>query len=120
MEQVMALRIFDHLLVNHRWTATGGIYTPATHVAPNPASPPIEITAAERAEIGRRSLLARLTYRCRLDPIMSRTARLLQADPSLSIQRLAAVLGVSEQRLSTSLRSTLGEEPKLGKSDGAS
>jgi len=36
MEQVMALRIFDHLLVNHGWNATGGIYTPATHVTTEP------------------------------------------------------------------------------------
>jgi len=56
MEQVMALRIFDHLLVNHGWNATGGIYTPATHVTTDDhANPANEISAAERAEIERRS-----------------------------------------------------------------
>jgi AraC-like DNA-binding protein len=107
MEHVMALRIFDHLLVNHSWTATGRIYTPATHVA-DLANPADEILAAERAEIERRSLLARLTYGCKLDPIISRAARLLLTDSCLPIQQLAAELGVSETSLSRGLRSALG------------
>lgn len=103
----MALRIFDHLLVNHSWTAAGAIYTPATHVTDftNPAD---EISAAERAHIERRSLLARLTYRCKLDPIVSRAARLLLTDSCLPIQDMAAELGVSERYLSRGLRAALG------------
>src|SRR3954447_26914150 len=85
MEHVVALRIFDHLLVNHSWTATGRIYNPATHVA-DLANPADEILAAERAE--RRSLLARLTYRCKLDPIITRAARLLLTDSCLPIHQL--------------------------------
>ena len=48
----MALRISDHLLVNHSWTATGQIYTPPTHV--HEFAPTDEISAAQRAEIERR------------------------------------------------------------------
>jgi AraC-like DNA-binding protein len=110
MEQVMALRIFDHLLANHSWTATGRIYTPATHVHERALTD--EISAAQRAEIERRSMLARLTYRSRLDPIMSRAARLLQADSCLPIHQLAAALGVSEKYLLGGLRSALGENPR--------
>lgn len=113
----MALRIFDHLLVNHGWTATGSIYTPETHVTDH-ANPADEIPAAERAEIERRSLLARLTYRCKLDPTISRAARLLQADPCLPIQQLAAALGVSERYLSSGLQGALGESLKHWKPDG--
>jgi len=110
VEHVMALRIFDHLLVNHGWTATGSIYTPATHVTTDDhTNLADEISAAERAEIERRSLLARLTYRCKLDPIISRAARLLQADSCLPIQQLAAELGVSERYLSSGLRAAIGE-----------
>jgi AraC-like DNA-binding protein len=108
MEHGMALRIFDHLLVNHGWTATGGIYTPATHVTDH-ANPADEISAAERADTERRSLLARLTYRGKLDPIISRAARLLQADSCLPIRQLAAELGVSERYLSRGLRGALGD-----------
>jgi AraC-like DNA-binding protein len=113
----MAFRIFDHLLVNHSWTATGGIYTPATHVTDH-ANPADEISAAERADIERRSLLARLTYRCKLDPTISRAARLLLADPCIPIQQLAAALGVSERYLSRSLQGSLGETLKHWTSDG--
>jgi hypothetical protein len=111
MERVMALRIFDHLLVNHSWTATGHIYAPEAHVSEHPALT-VEVSAAERGEIERRSMLTRLAYRCRLDPVMSRAARLLQADPCLPIRRLAVALGVSEARLSNGLRSALGESLK--------
>ena len=105
----MALRIFDHLLVNHSWTATGAIYTPATHIATDDhANPADEISAAERADIERRSLLARLTYRCKLDPTMSRVARILLTDSCLPSQELAARLGVSERYLSRGLRAALG------------
>ena len=107
----MALRIFDHLLVNHGWTATGRIYTPATQVHEHDALID-EISAAQRAEIERRSMLARLTYRCRLDPIMSRAARLLRADSCLPIQELAAALGISEKCLLNGLQSALGANPK--------
>jgi AraC-like DNA-binding protein len=103
----MALRIFDHLLVNHGWTATGAIYTPATHVT-GFANPAGEIPVSERAEIEKRSLLARLTYRCKLDPITSRAARLLLTDPFMPIHELAAGLGVSEAYLSRGLRAALG------------
>jgi AraC-like DNA-binding protein len=120
MEQVMALRIFDHLLVNHGWNATGGIYTPATHVTTDDhANPANEISAAERAEIERRSLLARLTHRCKLDPTMSRAARRLQADPWLPIRQLAAEIGVSERYLSSGLQGALGENLKHRKPDGS-
>jgi len=111
MEHIMALRIFDHLLVNHSWTATGHIYAPEAHV-PEHAALTDEISAAQRAEIERRSMLARLAYRCRLDPIMSRAARLLQADSCLPVQQLAAALGVSEKCLLNGLRSAVGESAK--------
>jgi AraC-like DNA-binding protein len=111
MEHVMSLRIFDHLLINHSWTETGRIYTPATHVTEHAASTD-EISAAQRAEIERRSMLARLTYRCRLDPVMSRAARLLQGNSRLPLQELAAELGVSERRLLNGLRAALGENVK--------
>ena len=113
----MALRIFDHLLVNHSWTTTGGIYTPATHVSDH-ANPADEISAAERVEIERRALVARLTYRCKPDPVISRAARLLQADSCLPIRQLAAELGVSERYLSRGLRGALGREPQGPKADG--
>ena len=112
----MALRIFDHLLVNHSWTTTGRIYTPATRgKADDSTSPAVEITEAQRAEIERRSMLARLAYRCRLDPIMSRATRLLQTDSCLPIQQLAVALRVSEKYLLNGLRSLLGETPKFWK-----
>jgi AraC-like DNA-binding protein len=110
MEHVMALRIFDHLLADHSWTTTGRIYTPATHVHARALTD--EISDTQRAEIERRSMLARLTYRSRLDPIMSRAARLLQADSCLPIQQLAAALRVSEKYLLGGLRSALGENPR--------
>jgi AraC-like DNA-binding protein len=120
MEQVMALRIFDHLLVNHGWNATGGIYPSATHVTTDDhANPANEISAAERAEIERRSLLARLTHRCKLDPTISRAARRLQADPWLPIRQLAAEIGVSERYLSSGLQGALGENLKHRKPDGS-
>jgi AraC-like DNA-binding protein len=109
----MALRIFDHLLVNHGWSATGNIHTLATHVTTEDhTNPAHEIPAAERADIERRSLLARLAYRCKLDPIMSRAACLLKADSCVPVQQLAAELGVSERYLSRGLRAAIGENLK--------
>jgi AraC-like DNA-binding protein len=115
----MALRIFDHLFVHRGRTTTGCVHTPEEHVAVDgSASPTAEISPAERQKIERRSMLARLSYRCGLDPIMSRTSRLLQADSCLSIQQLAAELGVSERSLSNNLRSALGQNLKSQKQDG--
>jgi AraC-like DNA-binding protein len=105
----MALRIFDHLFVNHGWHAPRGIQAPEARVSTHKESPEIEIPAAEREEIERRSMIARLTYRGRLDPIMGRVARRLQADSTLSLLQLAAEFGVGEQHLSRALRSALGE-----------
>ena len=108
----MALRIFDHLFVNHGWHAPNGIQTPKARVSTYKESAPAGVPAAEREEIERRSMLARLAYRGRLDPIMSRAARRLRADSSQSIQQLAAELGVGERCLSRALRSALGESFK--------
>jgi AraC-like DNA-binding protein len=112
MEHVMALRIFDHLFVNHGWHAPGGIQAPEARVSTHKESAAIEVPAAEREEIERRSMIERLAYRGRLDPIMGRAARRLRADSSLSIQQLAAELGVGERSLSRALRSALGESFK--------
>jgi AraC-like DNA-binding protein len=104
----MAFRIFDHLLVNHGWTRTGRLVVAA---APEPMAfqPASELSAARRKDIERQSLLARLAYRCKLDPVMCRAARRLQADPYLPMQQLAAELGVSECRLSRGLQAVLGQ-----------
>lgn len=109
----MAFRIFDHLLVHHGWTATGriAVSNPAVHAAP-PVEPANEIpTARQRADIERRSLLARLAYRGKSDPVICRAARRLQAIPPLSLEQLAAELGVSESYLSRGLRAVLGQSP---------
>lgn len=105
----MALRIFDHLFVNHGWHARGCLYAPEARVATERESTSVEISAAEREEIARRSMIARLTYRSRLDPVMSRVAGRLQMDSSLSIPQLAAELGVGERYLLRTLRSALRE-----------
>jgi AraC-like DNA-binding protein len=111
----MAFRIFDRLLIHHGWTATGRIVVsdPVVHTA---CTGQIEatsggLTAQQRADIERRSLLARLAYRGKHDRILCRAARRPQADPSLSIERLAAELGVSEGLLSRSLQAVLGQSP---------
>lgn len=104
----MALRIFDHLFVNHGWHAPSGIQTPKARVSTRGESSAVEVPAAERAEIERRSLVARLTYRCRLDPTICRATRLLLADPAVSLQQMAIELGVSEAYLSRGLRTALG------------
>jgi AraC-like DNA-binding protein len=115
MEQHMTFRIFDHLLVHHGWTATGRIAVsdPLGHAV---ASSHVEftnesLTAQLHADIERRSLLARLVYRGKPDPILCRAARRLQDEPSLSIERLAAELGVSERYLSCGLQAALGQRP---------
>jgi AraC-like DNA-binding protein len=111
----MAFRIFDHPLVHHGWSATGRIVIsdPAVHAA---AEGQVEQTnesptGQQRADIERRSLLARLAFRGKLDPIMCRAARCLQADPTFSVQRLAAELGVTERYLSYGLQAVLGQSP---------
>jgi hypothetical protein len=109
MEHIMALRIFDHLFVNHGWHAPSRVDAPEALVSTQRESAAVEVSAAEREEIERRSMIARLTYRCRLDPIMSRAARRLRTDSDRSIQQLAAELGVGEHYLSRALRSVLGE-----------
>src|ERR1043166_5399160 len=109
MERNMALRIFDHLFVNHGWHAPSGIQTPEARVSTQRECAAIDIPAAERKEIERRSMIARLAYRGRLDPIMGRAARRLRGDSGLSIQQLAAELGVDEQYLARALRSVLGD-----------
>jgi AraC-like DNA-binding protein len=105
----MALRIFDHLFVNRGWHAPAGVQTPEARVSTHQEITAVEIPAAEREEIERRSMIARLTYRGRLDPILSRVARRVRVEPGLSVQQLAAELGVAEQSLSRALRAALGE-----------
>lgn len=105
----MTLRIFDHLFVNHGWRAPACVHAPEARVSTQRESAAIEISAVEREEIERRSIIARLTYRGRLDPIVSRVARRLRVDSGLSVQQSAAGLGVGEQHLSRTLRAALGE-----------
>ena len=111
----MAFRIFDHLFVHHGWTASGriAIFDPAAHAAArnHVESTNESPTARECADLERRSLLARLDYRGKRDPILCRAARGLQADPSPSLAQLAAALGVSEGYLSRGLQAVLGQSP---------
>ena len=110
----MAFRIFDHLFVHHGWTATGRLVVSDAGVhaaAARRAEPANSATAQQCAEIERRSLLARLAYRGKCDPIICRAARRLEAGPSLSRQQLAAELGVSEGYLSRGLQAVLGQNP---------
>jgi hypothetical protein len=109
MERIMGLRIFDHLFVDHGWHGSNCVASPEARVSTGQESAAVEISATERAEIERRSIIARLTYRCGSDPIMRRAARRLQGDSRLSIRQLAAELGVGEEYLSKGLRAALGE-----------
>jgi hypothetical protein len=113
MEQTMPFRIFDHLLVNHGWTATGCLVVSDAVVHGSAAGQAERAhatpTAERSADIERRSLLARLAYRGKHDRILCRAARYLEADPSLSVQWLAAKLGVSESYLSRALEAALGQ-----------
>lgn len=69
-------------------------------------------TVERCADLERRAPLARLAYRGKRDPIICRAARRLQQDdPGLSLERLAAELGVSESYLSRGLQAALGQSP---------
>ena len=57
------------------------------------------------------TLLSRLVYYSRMDPVMCRAAWHLRRDPALPLQRLASRLGVSEGYLSSGLRKILGVNP---------
>src|SRR5262245_36429940 len=108
----MAFRIFDHLLVHHDWTATGRLVLCActAHADASGEAEPVEAPTPEpSADLERRSLLARLAYRGKHDRILARAALRLQADPSLSLQQLAAELGVSERSLSRNVQGVLGQ-----------
>ena len=107
----MAFRIFDHLLADHGWSAAGRLLVCAcaASAAADGAERAVENPQAEPcADLERRSLLARLAYRGKHDRILSRVARRLQTGPSLSLEQLAAELGVSERYLSDGLRAVLG------------
>lgn len=59
----MALRIFDHLFVNHGWRVPNGVQTPEVRVSTQQENTAVEILGAEREEIERRSMIARLSAR---------------------------------------------------------
>jgi hypothetical protein len=106
----MTFRILDHLLIGHDWTAAGCLVVSDVVAHAAAAHQPERASTAEQcADLERRSLLARLAYRGKQDRILARAARRLRADPSLSLQQLAAELGVSEGSLSRGLRGALGE-----------
>jgi AraC-like DNA-binding protein len=58
------------------------------------------------------SLMSRLLYRSRPDPVICRAALLLHNNPALSLRTLASKLGVSKEYLSRGLRTVLGTSPK--------
>jgi AraC-like DNA-binding protein len=120
MEHLMTFRIFDHLLANRRWTPTCQL---DARVVGTAALAPAEVQAELPDRFGEatlpeettdeaQSFLARLAYRSKLDPVMCRAGRRLQADPALSMRRLASELGVSERYLSSGLQAVLGASPK--------
>src|ERR1700730_16742054 len=106
----MAFRIFDHLLVNHTWSAAGRLCVPQQPQAVpcQPGSPKAELDA----------LLARLVLHSRSDRVMCRAARRLATNPSMPLDELATELGVSEQYLKSGLRTVLGVDPQRLSSDG--
>ena len=100
----MTFRIFDHVLANHTWSATGRLCIAQALETVSCATP------SSHAE--RDALLARLALRSRLDSVMCRAAKRLIANPSVPLDDLARELGVTERYLLSGLRAVLGIDPQ--------
>jgi hypothetical protein len=98
----MPFRIFDHLLANHTWTATGRLCL--AH-APSPVTNGIWLSQSETDV-----LHSRLLLRTKADRVLARAARRLN-EVRVTRKELARELGVTERHLLTGLRAALGLDP---------
>jgi hypothetical protein len=100
----MAFRIFDTVLSNRTWSATGRLC-----IAHEPQTVSCGAVSAE-AQLD--SLCGRLLLRSKSDRIICRAARQLVTNPSMPLDVLARSLGTTERYLLSGLRAALGTDPQ--------
>ena len=104
----MAFRIFDHVLANHGWSATGSLCIAQACKAGEPSAAPCA-RATPNAEID--ALRGRLLAWSKSDRVMCRAAQRLIAGPTTPFDHLARDLGVTERYLLSGLRAAFGVDP---------